>query len=115
MSLASFAFFLFLTRIHQRYLFPFFSFLLITVFVISSLKLKIIYLVLSSVHLINLWYVYYYYNYVYSNSNAAKFIIYNFFNMSYNWLTLINLVSFGVLMLIFYRLSFSLKNVKQTL
>lgn len=112
-SLSSFAFFLFLTRIHQRYLFPFFSFLLITTFIINSLKLKIVYIILSLVHFINLWYVYYYYNYAYSNPIAANFNIYNFFKLSYNWLTLINLIGFGILMLTFYKLSFSLNENNQ--
>lgn len=64
-SLALFSFFLFLTRIHQRYLFPFFAFLLITASIKNSVKLKIIYLILSLIHFINLIFVYYYYNYVY--------------------------------------------------
>lgn len=109
-ALAIFAFFLFLTRIHQRYLFPFFAFLLITALLGRSIKLMGFYLILSIIHFINLWYVYYYYNYVYSNPSATNFIIYNLLSLSYNWLAAINLICFGLLLLVYYRLSFSLKN-----
>lgn len=103
LALTSFAFFLFLTRIHQRYLFPFFSFLLITAFIKNSLQLKIIYFTLSLIHFINLWYVYYYYNYVYSNPNFSSLFIYQFLSKNYNLFTLLNLFGFGLLVLIYYR------------
>lgn len=104
-TLASFAFFLFLTRIHQRYLFPFFPFLLITAFLINSMKLKIIYLILSLVHFINLWYVYYFYNYVYPNSEFSSFSIYQLLNKYYNLFTVLNLLGFGILILVYYKFS----------
>lgn len=103
LSLAGFAFFLFLTRIHQRYLFPFFAFLLVTAFVKNSLKLKFIYAVLSLVHFINLWYVYYYYNYVYPNPKFSSLLIYRLLSINYNLLTLLNLFGFGLLILIYYQ------------
>lgn len=101
-ALASFAFFLFLTRIHQRYLFPFFAFLLITAFIKNSLRLKIFYLVLSLIHFINLWQVYYYYNYLFPNPKLSPVIFYKFLSVNYNWFTSLNLVSFGLLILIYY-------------
>lgn len=111
-ALASFAFFLFLTRIHQRYLFPFFSFLLIATFITNSLKLKIIYIILSLVHFINIWYVYYYYNYVYSNAKFSYFFVYQFLSQNYNLFTLLNLISFGLLILIYYQhINIKAKNV----
>lgn len=104
-TLASFAFFLFLTRIHQRYLFPFFPFLLITAFLINSTKLKIIYLILSLVHFINLWYVYYYYNYVYSNPQFSSQLIFQVLAKYYNFFAILNLLGFGILILIYYKFS----------
>ncbi|MBI2597288.1 hypothetical protein HYW41_03975 [Candidatus Daviesbacteria bacterium] len=111
-SLAIFAFFLFLTRIHQRYLYPFFAFLLITAFIHNSLRLKAIYIILSLIHFINLWYVYYYYNFVYPNQQFASLFIYQLLNQSYNLFTLLNLIGFGVLLLVYYRSSYSIKNSK---
>lgn len=108
-ALSIFAFFLFLTRIHQRYLFPFFSFLLITAFVKNALKIKILYFVLSLIHLSNLWFVYYYYNFVYGNPQYGSQFIYKFLNDNYNWFTILNLTGFTFLMLIYYRYSLSAK------
>ncbi|MBI2085767.1 hypothetical protein HYT74_00335 [Candidatus Daviesbacteria bacterium] len=110
LALASFAFFLFLTRIHQRYLFPFFSFLLITTFIKNSLKLKTIYIALSLIHFINLWYVYYYYNYVYLNPKFSSLLIYKFLSANYNLFTLLNLFGFGLLVLIYYKAGYTKKN-----
>lgn len=108
-ALALFAFFLFPTRIHQRYLFPFFGFLLIYASLKKSIELIILYFGLSIVHLINLWYVYYYYNYVFGNSSNGNFFLYKFLSENYNWFTTINLLAFLFLMLIYY-LSFHEKN-----
>ncbi|MBI2196322.1 hypothetical protein HYU45_01785 [Candidatus Daviesbacteria bacterium] len=102
MALASFAFFLFLTRIHQRYLFPFFAFLAVSAFIKNSMKLKIIYTALSLIHFINLWYVYYYYNYVYTNPKFSSLLIFKFLSANYNLFTLFNLLGFGLLILIYY-------------
>lgn len=110
LALTSFAFFLFLTRIHQRYLFPFFSFLLITALIRNSLKIKIIYLALSFIHLINLLYVYYYYNYVYPNPKFSSLLIYKFLSTNYNLFTLLNLFGFGLLVLIYYKAGYTKRN-----
>lgn len=110
-ALASFAFFLFLTRIHQRYLFPFFAFLLIVASLKNSVKLKIIYAALTLVHFINLWFVYYYYNYVYLNPKFSSFFIYQFLDVNHNLFTLINLFGFLILILIYYRYINTNKNV----
>lgn len=110
LSLASFAFFLFLTRIHQRYLFPFFAFLLIVVLIKKNLIFKIIYLILSLIHLTNLWYVYYYYNYVYQNPKFSSFVFYKFLSENYNWFSIINLLSFGLLIFIYYRSAYIKEN-----
>lgn len=110
-ALAIFAFFLFLTRIHQRYLFSFFSFLLIAAFITNSLKLKIIYFILSLVHLVNLMFVYYYYNFVYTNPEFASNLVYKLLSQSYNFFTILNLVGFGLLLLLYYQLNYSKRNV----
>ncbi len=102
-ALAIFAFFLFLTRIHQRYLFPFFAFLLIIALIKNSLKLKFMYLFLSLIHFINLWFVYYYYNFVYGDSQYASFFIYKFLSTNYNLFTFLNLLGFGILLLMYYK------------
>ena len=105
-SLAIFAFFLFLTRIHQRYLFPFFAFFLITTFIYNFLKFKIIYTILSLIHFINLWYVYYYYNFVYPNPKFSSFIIFKLLSNTYNLFTVFNLIGFSLLILIYYKSSY---------
>lgn len=110
LSLASFAFFLFLTRIHQRYLFPFFAFLLITAFLKNSKWLKAFYAILSLIHFINLWYVYYYYNYVYPNPKFSSLIFYKFLSENYNWFTLFNLIGLGLLTLIYYQFCYAKEN-----
>lgn len=103
-ALAIFAFFLFLTRIHQRYLFPFFSFLLITAFTLNSSKIKVIYILLSVIHLINLWFVYYYYNFVYADPKFSSFVVYKILSQSYNLFTVFNLLGFGALTILYYKL-----------
>lgn len=57
-SLLLLNFFLFPTRIHERYFFPFFAFFVIFVFGHHSLKLVSIYLGLSLIHFFNLYHVY---------------------------------------------------------
>jgi len=57
-SLLLLNFFLFPTRIHERYLLPFFAFFVIFAFNRRSLKLILIYLGLSLIHFFNLYYVY---------------------------------------------------------
>lgn len=109
-ALAILTFFLFLTRIHQRYLFPFFAFLLIVSFIKNSMKLKIIYVLLSLIHFINLWYVYYYYNYVYPDPTFSPVAIFKFLSTNYNLFTLFNLIGFGYLILIYYGYGLSSKN-----
>lgn len=102
-ALAIFGFFMFLTRMHERYLYPLFAFLLIIALIQNSLKLKVIYFILSFIHFINLWHVYYYYNYVFHNSQFANLSIYQVLSRSYNLLTVVNLISFGILLAIYLK------------
>lgn len=101
-ALTILVFFTFLTRIHERYLFPFFPFLLIAALIKNSMVLKIIYLIFSFIHFINLWYVYYYYNFVYTNPKFSSSIIYQFLTTNYNLFSFLHLVMFGVLIMIYY-------------
>lgn len=62
-GLSYYAFFLFPTRIHERYLFPAFAFLLVYAFLSRKIKsLLLVYLGLSVVYFLNLYYPYAYYN-----------------------------------------------------
>lgn len=55
------SFFLFPTKVHERYLFPFFAFLLIGGGLIKSKNILIIYIVASIITVLNLYYPYAYY------------------------------------------------------
>ncbi|MDO8619324.1 MAG: hypothetical protein Q7R49_05275 [Candidatus Daviesbacteria bacterium] len=58
-SLITFAFYIFLTRIHERYLLPFFAFFLLCAYLKRSVKFIFLYILMSFIHLYNLWYVYF--------------------------------------------------------
>lgn len=60
-SLSSLSFFLFPTRIHERYLFPFFAFFLIFAALKKSTKLLYVYVFASFAYLINIYLPYAYY------------------------------------------------------
>lgn len=100
-SISFFSFYLFLTRMHERYLFPFLAFILIASLIRKSKKLLGIYLLISLVHFINLWYVYYYYNFVYNNPIEINNSIFNFIGDNHSVFSLITIISF-LFLLIFY-------------
>lgn len=56
------AFFIFLTRMHERYLFPFFPFILLAALMLRSRILIGFYILVSCLHLLNLYISYAYYN-----------------------------------------------------
>lgn len=98
-------FFLFLTRMHERYLFPFFAFLLIAALIKKSKVLIGIYVITSLIHFANLWYVYYYYNFVFLGVGESNFI-YNILTDNYKVLS-VSLLSISIcLLLIYYRFLF---------
>lgn len=107
-SLSFLVFFLFLTRVHERYLFPFLAFILIAALIKKSKFLFSIYIISSIVHFINLWFVYYYYNFVYNNPNFASNIFYRFINENYKFFSILMVVSY-VSLLIFYYKSYAKK------
>src|SRR3989344_3840920 len=56
------AFFMLLTRVHERYLFLFFPFLLLAAIMLKSKKLIILYIFMSGLYLLNVYIPYAYYN-----------------------------------------------------
>jgi dolichyl-phosphate-mannose-protein mannosyltransferase len=105
-ALSFFAFFLFPTRVHERYLFPFFPFMIIAAALARSFMLYILIAVLSVIHYINLWYAYYYYNVVYDNPQVAQNSFYPLFQLAeknYPILAWITLGIFLICLLFYYR------------
>jgi len=109
-SLSFLSFYLFLTRIHERYLFPFLAFILIASLIKKSKLIFSIYITASLIHFINLWYVYYYYNYVYSNPVFANNFFYNVINNNYKTLSLLMVVLFCVVLTFYYQSIYAKKN-----
>src|SRR5260221_2728477 len=104
MALSLMAFFLFVTRVHERYLFPFFAFMLIAAATSSSKRLVFYYIVLSLIHFFNIWYVYYYYNFVYSHPAWATLFPYSILNqpLCYTSLIITSLFLFALLLYEYY-------------
>lgn len=102
-SLSLFSFFLFLTRIHERYLFPFFAFILIASILRKSRVLFTIYVISSIVHFINLWFVYYYYNYVYQSPALSKNIFFSLVNDNYKFFSFLMLLLFIVILVYYFK------------
>lgn len=61
-TLATLGFFFLPTRVHERYLYPAISFLILTAVTLKSRLLLILTVCLSLIHFLNLYYVYVYYN-----------------------------------------------------
>ena len=97
-ALSAMDFFLFLTRIHERYLFPVFALFLIAVSIKKTASLIWTYILLSFIHLINLWQVYFYYNYVYNDPAKASIQPYAFISQSSLIFTMITLIIFVIIL-----------------
>ena len=110
-SLSFLAFYLFLTRMHERYLFPFFAMLLIAALIKKSKSLLGIYIITSLIHFVNLWYVYYFYNFVFKGVGETN-VIYNFINNNYKILSISLILIFVYLLVIYYRSYFQLLSQK---
>ena len=100
-TLSSFAFFLFLTRIHERHLFPIFSLLIISAFIFKSKTLIFSYVIISLIYFINLFYSYYYYNFVYTNFMAGNNLLFkislnyaNFFSLVFIFIFIIMMINY---------------------
>ncbi len=99
LALTFFSSFLFLTRMHERYLFPVLALYLI--YAIQNRKLLIIYFLISLVHLLNLWYVYYYYDFVY-NFHVVPNFLYNLIDSYKNIFSILLMVSFFFILVNYY-------------
>lgn len=91
------AFFMFLTRMHERYLFPFFPFMLLATIMLRSKILIGFYISISGLHLLNLYLPYAYYNNLAKITNLpVNNLINNFGSLSF-----ISFLSF-ILLFIYY-------------
>jgi len=97
-SLLLLNFYLFPTRVHERYLFPFFAFFVIAVFSWRSLKLVPFYIFLSLAHFANLYYVYS----SYQESILKIDFLYNLMTNLAPLLSLLTLALFGYLLFVFW-------------
>lgn len=102
-ALSFLAFFLFPTRMHERYLFPFFAFCIITVAILRSKVLLAIYILLSIIHFLNLWYVYFYFNYVHGSTEPTTNSLYLLTNDTYKFLSVLSIIAFGIMLVLYYR------------
>lgn len=109
-SLSFFSLFLFLTRMHERYLFPILPFILISAFLNKSKLLLSIYFLVTLIHLLNLLFVYYYYEYVYLNSNFSSNIFYKLINDNHGILSVLNIMIFVVILFVYYKKFYAEKN-----
>lgn len=102
-SLSFLSFFLFPTRIHERYLFPFLAFILIVAIIKKSKLLFGAYILSSVIHFLNLWFVYYYYDFIYNNTKLTNNILYSFINNNYRILSFLMVTLFIFLLVIYYK------------
>lgn len=99
LSLLILTFFLFPTRIHERYLFPFFAIFLIYTCQTRSIKNLLIYISMSLIHFLNLFYVYYFYNFYYNNPNLIPNYLYSLIDNYYLALSGLSIFFFIILMI----------------
>ncbi len=105
-SLSIIAFYLFPTRVHERYLLPFFAFFLIAALLKRSRLLILIYIIASTINLVNLWFVYYYYNFIYNNPVLRNNIFYSLIEQNYKLLATVLIFCFFIILSFYYRLKF---------
>lgn len=110
-ALSVLVFFLFPTRIHERYLFPFFSFFLVAALLERSFMFIMFYIIVSIIHLANLWYVYYYYQFIFNNPYFIKPIIFDILTIAYPFLSLLTILIM-ILSYYFFMKNFKLKLLK---
>ncbi len=91
------AFFMLLTRVHERYLFLFFPFLLLAAIMLKSKILIIFYFFMSALYLLNIYIPYAYYN----NRLQITNLPVNYLIDNFKFFSLISFLSF-ILFLIFY-------------
>ncbi len=101
-AICFFTFYFFLTRMHERYLFPFFAFILIAAFVRKSKSLILIYLISTVIYFLNLYYVYIYYNFVYAGIKINN-SLYNLVDNNYKLFSLAFFLIYFWILIIYYR------------
>lgn len=109
-SLSLFAFYLFMTRMHERYLFPAIPFLLIAGLISRSKFIFFSYLSVSLIFFINLWFVYFYYSYVFLNKPSVFYPFYSFVNQTHGIFSVFYLVVFIGILLKYYINIYEKKN-----
>lgn len=110
-ALSVMAFYLFPTRVHERYLLPFFAFFLVAAILRKSKFLLLIYVIVSIINFVNLWYVYYYYNFIYNNPAFRDNIFYLFIDNNYKLLSALLIFCFLIILTVYYRLIFYAKKI----
>lgn len=89
-ALSVFAFFIFLTRMHERYVFPFFSFFLLGAILLKSKKLLAFYLLFSLFNTLNIYFPYASYN---THLKLTPSLV-NFLSANFKWLSMIGFAFF---------------------
>jgi len=92
------AFFMLLTRMHERYLFSFFPFLLLAAIMLKSKILTFFYILISTLHLLNLYLPYAYYN----NHAKVTNLPINYLVNNFQVFSFISFLSFIILILYYF-------------
>lgn len=110
--LSSFGFFLFLTRMHERTLFPFFALLTIVVFIQKSRYLLFTYIILSAIYFLDIFYSYYYYNFVFQKNPIMQNLL---FEVARNYRVLfssMNILAFAIMLFLYLKKFYFTKRLK---
>lgn len=106
-GLSFLAFFLFVTRLHERYLFPALPFVEVAAFILLSKKVTLSYIILSIIHFINICFVYLYLNYTDWVNKSAKLLPFIFVKSKLPPIILV--FTFIVLLFEYYKIPFKKK------
>lgn len=101
-ALSSLGFFLFVTRMHERHLFPAFALLIVSACIFRSRVLIFSYIVLAVINFINLFYSYYYYNVAFNNPLASKNILFDISSNYRLFFSISSLVIFVVMLVTYF-------------
>lgn len=100
-ALSIMSFFMLLTRIHERYLFPFFAFFLIGSLLMKSRKLILLYIIFSLIFLLNVYLPYAYYSQqLIFDKNLAQILLNNFSTLSFlSFITFIIIIIYYLILI----------------
>jgi Gpi18-like mannosyltransferase len=110
--ISSFGFFLFLTRMHERTLFPFFALLVIVVFIQKSRWLLMSYIILSIIYFSDIFYSYYYYNFVFYNNAASQNLLFEIAGGCRVLFSSVNILIFVIMLVSYCKKFYFVKNLK---